>query len=96
MVPSALAFGAGGEFRSPMALAVIGGLLFSTLLSLIFVPAMFMMMDDVGRVSWKLGKRLLTSDSDDDAGAPPATTSRAEPPPTAAVAAKGVAFWRGK
>lgn len=30
MTPSALAFGAGGEFRSPMALAVIGGLIFST------------------------------------------------------------------
>ena len=46
MMPSALAFGAGGEFRSPMALAVIGGLLFSTVLSLVFVPAMFMVMDD--------------------------------------------------
>ena len=46
MAPSALAFGAGGEFRSPMALAVIGGLVFSTILSLIFVPAMFLMMDD--------------------------------------------------
>ena len=50
MMPSALAFGAGGEFRSPMALAVIGGLLFSTVLSLVFVPAMFMLMDDVGNV----------------------------------------------
>ena len=42
MLPSALAFGIGGEFRSPMAIAVIGGLVFSTLLSLIFVPAVFM------------------------------------------------------
>jgi multidrug efflux pump subunit AcrB len=61
MMPSALAFGAGGEFRSPMALAVIGGLLFSTVLSLVFVPAMFMLMDDVGRFSWHLGKKLLAS-----------------------------------
>ena len=61
MMPSALAFGAGGEFRSPMALAVIGGLIFSTLLSLIFVPAMFLMMDDLGRLSWRYGKKLLTS-----------------------------------
>src|SRR5260370_35989321 len=52
MMPSALAFGAGGEFRSPMALAVIGGLLFSTVLSLVFVPAMFMLMDDIGTTSW--------------------------------------------
>jgi len=96
MVPSALAFGAGGEFRSPMALAVIGGLIFSTLLSLIFVPAMFMMMDDIGKVSWKLGKRLLTSDSDDDSGAPPAARPRADIPAPPAAAAKGVAFWRGK
>src|SRR5438128_6240597 len=36
MVPSALSFGAGGEIRSPMALAVIGGLIFSTVLSLLF------------------------------------------------------------
>jgi multidrug efflux pump subunit AcrB len=64
MMPSALAFGAGGEFRSPMALAVIGGLLFSTVLSLVFVPAMFMLMDDVGRFSWHFGRKLLASSGD--------------------------------
>ena len=41
MVPSALAVGTGGEFRAPMAIAVIGGLLVSTLLSLLFVPSLF-------------------------------------------------------
>ena len=41
MVPSALAVGTGGEFRAPMAIAVIGGLLLSTLLSLLFVPSLF-------------------------------------------------------
>jgi hypothetical protein len=61
MMPSALAFGAGGEFRSPMALAVIGGLVFSTVLSLVFVPAMFMMMDDLGALFWRFGKKLLAS-----------------------------------
>src|SRR5712672_1200684 len=61
MMPSALAFGAGGEFRSPMALAVIGGLLFSTVLSLVFVPAMFMLMDDVGNLFWRFGKKLLVT-----------------------------------
>jgi hypothetical protein len=66
MMPSALAFGAGGEFRSPMALAVIGGLVFSTILSLVFVPAMFMMMDDVGEVIWRFSKRLVTPNHDDD------------------------------
>jgi multidrug efflux pump subunit AcrB len=59
MMPSALAFGAGGEFRSPMALAVIGGLIFSTILSLVFVPAMFMLMDDIGTLIWRFAKRLI-------------------------------------
>lgn len=49
MAPSALALGAGGEFRSPMAISVIGGLVISTLLSLLFVPAFFVLMDDLGR-----------------------------------------------
>jgi multidrug efflux pump subunit AcrB len=53
MLPSALAFGAGGEFRSPMAVAVIGGLLLSTFLSLLFVPAFFVIMDDFGRLLWR-------------------------------------------
>jgi multidrug efflux pump subunit AcrB len=76
MMPSALAFGAGGEFRSPMALAVIGGLLFSTLLSLVFVPAMFLMMDDVGAFIWRYGKRLLTSGAE----APEPSAGKHEPP----------------
>src|ERR1700733_389790 len=66
MMPSALAFGAGGEFRSPMALAVIGGLVFSTILSLVFVPAMFMMMDDVGELIWRFAKRLITVNKADE------------------------------
>lgn len=69
MIPSALAFGAGGEFRSPMALAVIGGLVFSTVLSLVFVPAMFMMMDDVGALFWRFGKKLLASSGEGEHGA---------------------------
>jgi len=64
MMPSALAFGDGGEFRSPMALAVIGGLLFSTILSLVFVPAMFMVMDDIGSLIWRFGKKLVVSSAD--------------------------------
>jgi hypothetical protein len=64
MMPSALAFGAGGEFRSPMALAVIGGLVFSTVLSLVFVPAMFMMMDDLGSLIWRYGRLLLASQAE--------------------------------
>jgi multidrug efflux pump subunit AcrB len=66
MTPSALAVGAGGEFRSPMALAVIGGLIFSTVLSLVFVPAMFMVMDDFGSLIWRIGKRLVVSHADNE------------------------------
>jgi hypothetical protein len=54
MVPSAFAFGDGGEFRSPMAIAVIGGLLVSTVLSLVFVPAVFTFLDDLGRIVSRL------------------------------------------
>ena len=66
MMPSALAVGAGGEFRSPMALAVIGGLLFSTVLSLVFVPAMYMVMDDAGSLIWRFGKKLVVSSPEAD------------------------------
>jgi multidrug efflux pump subunit AcrB len=59
MIPSALAFGAGGEFRAPMAVAVIGGLLCSTVLSLVFVPAVFVLMDNVSRLSSRLGSRFI-------------------------------------
>jgi multidrug efflux pump subunit AcrB len=61
MVPSALAFGAGGEFRAPMAVSVIGGLLCSTVLSLVFVPAVFVLMDNVSRVTSRLSDRLISS-----------------------------------
>jgi multidrug efflux pump subunit AcrB len=55
MTPAALALGDGGEFRAPMAIAVIGGLILSTLLSLLFVPAVFCLMDDVEKF---LGRHL--------------------------------------
>ena len=67
-MPSALAVGAGGEFRSPMALAVIGGLIFSTILSLVFVPAMFMVMDDLGALCWRFGQKLLVSHGEPEHG----------------------------
>lgn len=45
-IPSALALGPGAEVRSPMALAVLGGLSLSTLLSLVVVPAVYVVADD--------------------------------------------------
>jgi multidrug efflux pump subunit AcrB len=60
MTPAALAYGAGGEFRSPMAIAVIGGLIVSTLLSLVFVPAFMAMMDTVGQFIWRFGRLVIS------------------------------------
>lgn len=48
MVPSAFGVGDGGEFRSPMAIAVIGGLLVSTFLSLIVIPSMHLIVANFG------------------------------------------------
>ncbi len=49
MLPSALGVGEGGSFRAPMATAVIGGIIVSTVLSLVVVPSFFLIMDDVSR-----------------------------------------------
>lgn len=46
MMPLALGWGADPSFRSPMAITVIGGLITSTLLSLLVVPAVFTYVDD--------------------------------------------------
>ena len=57
MLPIALGFGADPSFRSPMAVAVIGGLVTSTLLSLIVIPAVYTFVDDLERwILAKLGK----------------------------------------
>ena len=57
MFPTALGIGEGGSFRSPMATAVIGGLILSTFLSLIFVPSFYVVMDDVARLfSWMFAR----------------------------------------
>jgi hypothetical protein len=50
MLPSALGVGEGGSFRAPMAIAVIGGIIVSTVLSLVVVPAFFLILDDVSRL----------------------------------------------
>ena len=76
MFPSALGLGDGGGFRSPMAIAVIGGLIMSTLLSLVFVPAAFTVLDDLGRLTWRLFSRLF-GQPDEEEPAP----DRPKPPP---------------
>lgn len=57
MLPSALGVGEGGAFRAPMAIAVTGGIIVSTVLSLVVVPSMYLVMDDLSRLfSWVLGR----------------------------------------
>jgi len=46
MLPIALGFGAGAELRQPMAVAIIGGLITSTVLSLIVIPVAYSIFDD--------------------------------------------------
>ncbi|MCA1480926.1 efflux RND transporter permease subunit, partial [Bradyrhizobium sp. NBAIM08] len=57
MLPSALGVGEGGSFRAPMATAVIGGIIVSTVLSLVVVPSFFLVMDDLQRgLGWVFGR----------------------------------------
>jgi multidrug efflux pump subunit AcrB len=49
MLPIAVGWGAADtSFRSPMAIAVIGGLITSTVLSLLVIPVVFTYLDDLG------------------------------------------------
>jgi HAE1 family hydrophobic/amphiphilic exporter-1 len=59
MLPSALGVGEGGAFRSPMAIAVIGGIIVSTVLSLVVVPSFFLIMDDLSRLLGRIFSRVV-------------------------------------
>jgi multidrug efflux pump subunit AcrB len=61
MMPLALGWGADPSFRSPMAIAVIGGLITSTLLSLLVVPAVFTYIDDLEHLLSRLMRWLRRS-----------------------------------
>jgi Cu/Ag efflux pump CusA len=58
MLPLALGLSGDPSFRSPMAVAVIGGLITSTLLSLLVVPAVFTYVDDIEHWFGRHAKRL--------------------------------------
>ena len=77
MVPTALSLGGDGQWRSPMGTVVIGGLIVSTLLTLLIVPAGFSLADGFEkRIGPWLRTRLLTYDPDKHGEdvAPPAAT----------------------
>ncbi|MDK1374773.1 efflux RND transporter permease subunit [Sinorhizobium sp. 6-70] len=66
MLPSALGVGEGGSFRAPMAIAVIGGIIVSTVLSLVVVPSFFLIMDDLSRLlAWIFGRFIGKKDEED-------------------------------
>ena len=81
MFPSALGFGDGGGFRSPMAIAVIGGLIMSTMLSLVFVPAVFTVLDDLGSFTWRLLSRFVGDAEEPQAQEEREAPARAGHPP---------------
>jgi len=58
MLPIAAGWGSSDpSFRSPMAVAVIGGLITSTFLSLLVIPAVFLYIDDLGLLIGRLWRR---------------------------------------
>ncbi|KEQ54504.1 efflux RND transporter permease subunit [Sphingobium chlorophenolicum] len=66
MVPTALSLGGDGAWRAPMGITVIGGLILSTVLTLVIVPASFSLA--LGIEEWvgpRLGRRLLTYKPED-------------------------------
>jgi hypothetical protein len=71
MIPVSLSLTGDGSFRGPMGTTVIGGLIFSTVLTLLIVPASFSMALDVERWIGRRFKRVLTSGPDEPRGAVP-------------------------
>ncbi len=64
MLPIAIGLGAGAEARAPMAIAVVGGLFMSTLLTLVVVPVVFTYMDDLQRFVVKMCHRPETTEDE--------------------------------
>jgi Cu/Ag efflux pump CusA len=55
MLPTALSDGPGSEFRGPMAVSIIGGVISSTFLTLLVVPVLFLFMEWLRHVPQNLG-----------------------------------------
>ena len=57
MMPIALGWGVDPSFRAPMAIVVIGGLITSTFLSLLVIPVLYTLVDDLIRLAGRLRRR---------------------------------------
>lgn len=69
MLPTALALGRGAAFRAPLAVAVIGGLILSTMLTLLVIPCVYTYFDDLGRLIGRLiyGRRVVARPATEEA-----------------------------
>jgi hydrophobic/amphiphilic exporter-1 (mainly G- bacteria), HAE1 family len=79
MLPSAYGVGDGGEFRAPMAIGVVGGLLVSTVLSLVFVPSFYSIMDSISHVISRFFSRFVGPNEDDDTAHGASVAPRTKP-----------------
>ena len=79
MLPVASGLGEASDFRQPMAIAVIGGLITSTLLTLVIVPAVFTLFDDVERWAGPRAAKMLAGSQTGDAGIPALAADPAKP-----------------
>jgi Cu/Ag efflux pump CusA len=64
LVPLLFATGPGSEIQRPLAIVVIGGLITSTFLSLLVIPAVFTGVDDLGLKFGKLWRRVTGGSAD--------------------------------
>ncbi len=79
MVPTAIGTGMGSEFRAPMAVAVIGGVITSTFLTLLVVPVVFIFFERLTPKSLRIGKtvdeEMITTEPREDHPEPAALKS---------------------
>jgi multidrug efflux pump len=68
ILPIAIGFGAGAESRRPMGVAVVGGMLTSTFLTLFIIPVVYTLLSDLGR--------LFKRQSETDAASEPVTVGK--------------------
>ncbi|MEP6754502.1 MAG: efflux RND transporter permease subunit, partial [Chthonomonadales bacterium] len=75
MLPTAMSLGRGGEFRAPVATTIVGGLLLSTMLTLLVIPCVYTYFDDISRfIAKHIFRRTLKEDR-----VPPIATPAKEP-----------------
>ncbi|MFT3927269.1 MAG: efflux RND transporter permease subunit [Myxococcales bacterium] len=70
MIPVAIGHGDGGETRAPMGVAVIGGLITSTVLTLIVVPVFYTFMEWMSQTFWKVVRKFSPAGEDHEEHAP--------------------------